>query len=539
MNLNKKNITKCLAFISLSLSVVFQSCDIDLEENAATNNAVIKPYEIQEDLEYGVTGIYGQLRQAAWMTTFYVNAWSGDDITTHKASNKADFREYDQRAVSNGNSRTATNWRGVYSMIRAANTVLASSESLTLEDKTLQDQLLGETYFLRGTLFFHLTRIHGRIPLTLDVSTPDPELTLATQQQVYEQIESDLLTAEGMLPGKTDLGAVKPNSGSARALLARLYLDWAGFQGGDVTKYADAASSAKQVIDNKATHGFELVDDFDDIFKSNNRFNSEGVWSIAYCSSCGLANRKYGKLGLPGDFAGWQETFAEIRFFEDFPDSPRKDATYHSEIPVNVEIVDGSEKITVTSDPSSADKMIPWTEFKDQQNPLFKKIVGPWEDNIFGVFETDRNDFYMRYAEVLLIYAEASGRSGNVTADSWEALNMIRRRAEGLPYATPNAGVDLTSGDIAELAFTERKWEFAGEFLRWYDLVRMERVSDALSNRAPQSSIGTIYDTDGNPTATPITTASNPVLGSLGTDNYFVGIPAGEIAKHPALGATD
>ena len=46
-------------------------------------------------------------------------------------------------------------------------------------------------------------------------------------------------------------------------------------------------------------------------------------------------------------------------------------------------------------------------------------------------------------------------------------------------------------GDLAELAYTERKWEFAGEYMRWNDLLRMERVQEALSNRNPQVSIGT------------------------------------------------
>lgn len=538
-NRYKKYTTKIFALLAISSSLVFQGCDVDLEEDPAINNSVIKPYEIQEDLEYGVSGIYGQLRSAAWMTTFYVNAWSGDDITTHKASNKADFREYDQRAISNDNSRTATNWRGIYSMIRAANTVLESSKDLVLVNTELQNQLKGETYFLRGTLFFHLTRIHGRIPLTLDVSSPDPEVTLATQDAVYKQIEEDLQLAESLLPAKTTSGAVRPNAGSARAMLARLYLDWAGFQGGDATKYADAAASAKQVIDNKATHGFELVEDFSELFTLNNRMNEEGVWTIAYCASCGLANRKYGKLGLPSDFAGWQETFAEIRFYEDFPDSPRKDATYYDELPVDKVLDENGawikNKYAINAN-GDEELMLPWTQFSDQLNPLFKKIVGPLNDGIYTGFQTDRSDFYMRYAEVLLIYAEASGRSGNVTPQAWEALNMVRRRAEGLPFDTPDAGVDVTSGDIAELAFTERKWEFAGEFLRWNDLVRMQRVSDALGNRNPQTSIGTIYDENGDGSPMPLTSASNPILGGLGTDNYFAPIPAGEIVKHPALG---
>jgi len=514
--------------IALALVVPFQGCELD-EDPGASQLAVL-PYTSLAELELGVNGIYGQLRQAAWMTTFYVNGWSGDDMTTHRASNKADFREYDQRFITPDNSRSFSNWGSVYSMVRAANTVLANAEGLQLPDQASQDRLIGETYFLRGLMFFHLTRIHGKIALPLTVE-PDPEIALASQLEVYQQIESDLIQAEALLPETSNLGASRPNAGSARAILARLYLDWAGFPEKDNSKYAEAASSARQVIDNAGTHGFALVEDMGSLYTLAGRFNTEAIFTIAYCNDCGIANRKHGKLGLPADYGGWQETFAEIRFFEDFPEGPRKDATYHTAVPVDA---NGN----ATSDVANAADFVPWTEFKDQQNPVFRKIVGPFEDNIWPGFQSSRNDYYMRYAELLLIYAEASGRSGNVTPDAWEALNMVRRRAAGLPVDVPDGSVDVTSGDIAELAFTERKWELAGEYLRWNDLVRMERVEEALGGdaRDPQVSIGTIFDENGNPTPVPLTEPSNPILGSLGTDNYFAPIPAQEIEKNPNLG---
>ncbi|MEM9672454.1 MAG: RagB/SusD family nutrient uptake outer membrane protein [Bacteroidota bacterium] len=511
-----------------TMAVAFQGCELD--EDPGSSQLAVIPYETIAELELGVNGIYGQLRQASWMTTFYVNGWSGDDMTTHRASNKADFREYDQRFITPENSRSFNNWGAVYEMVRAANTVLANIEGIQLSDQAAQDRLIGETHFLRGLMFYHLTRIHGEIALPLSV-VPDPEIALSSQIQVYEQIESDMLMAEALLPVSSNLGTSRPNKGSARAILARLYLDWAGFPVKDNSMYTEAASSAKQVIDNAAGHGFALVEDMGSLYTLEGRFNSESVFTIAYCNDCGLANRKHGKLGLPADYGGWQETFAEIRFFEDFPEGPRKEATYHEAVPVDA---NGN----ATSDVANAAEFVPWTEFKDQQNPVFRKIVGPFEDNTWPDFQSSRNDYYMRYAELLLIYAEASGRSGNVTADAWEALNQVRRRAAGLPPTVPDASVDVTSGDIAELAFTEKKWELAGEYLRWYDLVRMERVEDALGGNArnPRVSVGTVFDENGNPTPVPLTAPSNPILGSLGPDNYFAPIPAQEIERNPNLG---
>lgn len=523
-------------FAILILAMTFSGCEqFNIDENPGASQLAVLPYGSIEDLQLGVTGIYGKFNEGnARMTTFYVNGWSGDDMTTHRASNKADFREYDQRAITSDNSRTADNWAAVYAIVRAANTVLSSVEGQQLSDSDAQNKLIGETHFLRGLAFYHLARIHGRIPLVLDVD-PYARPELATQLEVYTQIESDLLQAESLLPVSSNLGASRPNSGSARAILARLYLDWAGYPIKDNSKYAEAASSAKQVMDNAASHGFALMEDVSSLWTMANRFNTESLFTIAFCADCGLANRKYGKLGLPGSAPtnGWQETFAEIRFFEDFPEGARKEATYHQAVPLDK---DGN---IITDEATPIADFLPWTEFVDQQNPVFRKVVGPFEDNIWGGFESDRNDFIMRYAELLLLYAEASGRAGTAGADAWEALNMVHRRAAGLPFGAPDPS-DLTAADgsIEELAFTERKWELAGEYLRWYDLVRMERAQEALggSARDPRISIGTTYDADGNGTPIPLTAPSNPILGSLSPDNYYAPIPKAEIEKNPNLG---
>ncbi|MEM1359799.1 MAG: RagB/SusD family nutrient uptake outer membrane protein [Bacteroidota bacterium] len=511
------------------LGLALWGCEnFDLNEDPARSQLAVLPYENISELELGVTGAYDRMWAGLRMTTAWVSAWGGDDLTTHRASNKADFREYDKRAVTNGNARTQGTWNGVFAAIRAANTVLENAEGVELPERAEQDRLVGEAHFIRAYCYHHLIRVFEELPVITSV-TPDFDITLSSREAVFAQIESDYLAAESLLPVSSTPGATRPNSGSARAFLARLYMDWAGFPTNDTGKYAQAASSAKQVIDNAANHGFSLVPDMATLYTLAGAANSEGVFTLSHCQPCGRGNRKTGKLGLPGDLGGWQESFAEIRFFEDMPENYRKEVTYHTDIPVNAA---GNRAV---ANPADAASILPWTEFKDQQNPVFAKITGPWEDDIFNGFQNSRADYIMRYAEVLLTYAEASGRAGNVTDAAWEALNMVRRRSENLPVDDADPSVDLTSGDIAELAYTERKWELAGEYQRWYDLVRMQRVEQALSNRNPRVSIGTVFDADGNPTPTPLTEASNPITGSLGTDNYFAPIPPDELEQLPGL----
>jgi len=95
-------------------------------------------------------------------------------------------------------------------------------------------------------------------------------------------------------------------------------MDWAGFPLKDNSKYAMAASSAKSVMDNAGSHGFGLEQDLAKLWSLAGRFTQEGVFTIVYSQQGGnLSNRKMGKLGLPSDpgLNGWQENFAEIRFF--------------------------------------------------------------------------------------------------------------------------------------------------------------------------------------------------------------------------------
>lgn len=253
-------------------------------------------------------------------------------------------------------------------------------------------------------------------------------------------------------------------------------------------------------MDNAGAHGFGLMDNVADLWKVENRFNKESLFTLTYCTTTtgcpnnSLANRKYARLGLPADLGGWNETFAEIKFFQDFPEGPRKEATYRTDLD--------------------------WENFNAQKSPVFAKVTGPVGDLPQGSFQTERNDFFMRYASILLIYAEASGLSGNETPEAWEALNKIRRRAAGLPFNTPDPSIDVTSGNLADLAFEERKWEFAGEYVRWFDLVRREKVEEALSVRdIPDAPIP----------------EHNPIIGSLETSNYLAPIPADAVAKNPNL----
>lgn len=495
-----------ITVLFLCIMTLFIAC-VDLDEDVAAARLDPSNLTSKEALEASITGAYKAVGASAKWAQFWINSFGGDDLTTHSGKNKIAFREADRRTLTSASARINTAWEESYKIIKAVNNIIENKDNFIDSDQDAIDAMIGEAYFLRAFSYFHLTRTFGRVPLNLTVEI-EPDLGLSEIVDIYTQIESDFISAESLLPAKYSgvNAAIRPNNGSARAMLAKLYLHWAGWPLKDNSKYALAASSAKKVIDNSSTHGFELVPDMNTLWSitDENRLNSEIVWGVAHCVECNnsYANRHTGKLGYSSSVGGWNEIFAEIKFMEDFPDGPRKEATYVTEGKLKKDDSDGIHK---------KGDIVNWRIFDDEAHPSFKKVTGHLSEISTGNSSTGMTTYFMRYADLLLIYAEAEGRSGGNSADAWEALNKVRRRAYG------EGTTDLNSGDLAELAYIERKWELAGEYIRWGDLVRMERVATALGNRSSEELVG-------------------PVTGDTSTNNYFSPIPQTEIDKAPQLG---
>jgi hypothetical protein len=491
---------KMKAFIAMVMggTILLTSC-VDLDEDL--KEAKLDPsltLNSAEAMEASMVGSYRALTVAATWAQFWLNSYGGDDVTTHSGKNKIAMREADLRKLTSISERIHTAYEEPFKVIKGVNHIIANPLKIE-EDQIKIDRLMGEAYFLRAFSYFHLTRTFGKVPLKLNTKFGE-KLQLAEIKDIYIQIEKDFKMAVSLLPDKYPgvPAAIRPNKGSAKAFLAKLYLHWAGWPLKDNSKYALAASTAKEVIDKAADHGFALVDDMGTLWSvaDENRFNSEIVFGIGHYPDLSnkYANRHSGRLGYPGsDAKGWAEIFAEIAFFEDFPAGARKDATYRTEL-----VFEGVTKH--------------WTEFKDEAHPMFLKVTGYQSEIKTNNSVTAMTTYFMRYADLLLLYAEAEGRSGGNAADAWEALNKVRRRA----YKDDAGYTDIVSGDLAELAYTERKWELAGEFKRWDDLVRMERVESALANRSDQELV-------------------KGGFGDLSTANYFVPIPASELDKAPWL----
>ena len=474
----------------LSIFILATACSKQLEEDP--QGLVLGSAGISNlaGLESALTGAYGSL-MVPWESGFttvsqIAMSMGADDLTTHPSSNKEEFREFDRFNVADLNSRMVPIWRGCYKTIQSTTNIINNYMAVTDgTDATIQP-IVGEAYFLRALCYYWLTRFWGAVPIipSETYSTEYLSLTKSQPAEIYKLVEADLAKAEAWVPN-TRRAPGRPNKGSVKALLADVYLTEGGWPIKDASKYALAAGKAKEVIDAKATYGIDLYQGgFLKIFAGGTTedvfaFYTRGQW-ITY-------NSFYGVSTMPDEEAGWSDFFPELNFFNNFPAGSRKEATFSTSFVIN-------------------GNTVPWQSL-GVKHPFYKKFT--IQSGTTATYMSANPIIMIRYAHVLLTYAEAQARSGTVNDDARNAINAVRKRA-GLLDLPAN----LSPDDFVKAVIDERAWEFAGEWNRWFDLVRLEKVEEANANKHPD---------DLKPN------------GAITKANYILPIPGADVLVNPNL----
>ncbi len=473
----KKNINYIFRGLFLLMLFAAQPACVDLEEDTSS---VLSIENLRS--ESGVTAALAPVYRS--MLTAYthphaggVPTWGGDDRTTWWAGNKSPLRVFDRFDYGSGENSDILwldrGWNAYWEVIYHANTLIQGLKTSTAPESVIKSAD-GEARFLRALAYFHLVRTHGNMPRILDGDTPTGEEERATVEQNYLHMEEDLLIAESSLPGPGAVSSIgRVSSGAAKALLADLYLTWAGWPLKDASKLQAAAAKAKEVMD----MGYYELLPIDQLWELSNENSKESVFSMQFSEVEDLRN------GWPAatsfhEARGWSDLYPELRFFNDFPEGPRKDYTFHTEIPQRG-VKQG--QIFVKDPPTK-----PWQE-SQRMHPMYRKFTISENLNLGGRTAGYRAFEVIRYAEVLLIYAEAQARIGE-NGSSVEALNQVRRRAAGLPYDAPDATVDVSTATVNEI-LDEKGWELAAEYKRWYDLIRSETLEEIAAKRDPSENV--------------------------------------------------
>lgn len=443
------------------------SCADFLEEE--TRGKVFDNVLVSENgLESALTGAYKGLN-SCWDCGFS-NGWAtemtlgGDDLTCPPGTGNT--QEYDRYDVKNTNSSAAPTYKGCYKTIQGANNVLANADACNAPQNVV-DVIKGEAYFLRAFSYFWLVRCHGSVPLITDAvfSTEMLSAEPAPVKDIYTLIEEDLENAASLLDDSRRNGELgRPNKGSALGLLAEVYLAEAGWPLKETEKYALAASTAKQVLDNRSRYGFDFEDSFSVLYWNNDADtgNKEDIFAIPCNLDNGSNNNAmYGFWSYPGEIGGWDVVFAEYTFYNEFPEGIRKEATFATEF---------------TSDNGTH---YHYTELKNP-HPYYKKLMKDETAPGFYQFNSAIPMRMLRFTQTALTYAEAKARSGQPDDLAYECLNFIRQRAGLSSYS------GLSAADFADKCVDERAWELCGERVRWFDMVRLEIVKDVVAKKDPR-----------------------------------------------------
>jgi hypothetical protein len=471
-----KYINKIIALVVLLF--ISQAC-AELDEDTSSI-LTIDNLGSESDIVAALTPVYRQTSQS--YRDFHNQrspTFGADDLTTWWGGNKAPLRVFDGFDYGSGENSDINwldyGWINYWKSIYYANTVIEGLKTSTAPEDIIK-MGDGEARYLRALAYFHLVRTHGNMPIILDGYVPTGDEERATVLANYQHIEADLLIAEANLPGPesvTNVGRV--SAAAAKTLLADLYLTWGGWPVNDNSKYQMAATKSKEVIDTWGGY-FELLP-IADLWLLENENSKESVFSVQFSQAEDMAS-SYAASTSFHEARGWSDAFPELQFFNDFPEGARKVATFRTEIPQR----GFSQGAIFTKDPATKHYTV-----SQRFHPMYKKFNIGEDLTVGGRTISYRSMEAYRYAEVLLIYAEAQARGGE-TAASIEALNQVRRRAAGLPYMTPDNSVDVATATVDDI-IAERGWELAGEYKRWFDLIRSEKLEQIAALRDPAENV--------------------------------------------------
>jgi hypothetical protein len=540
-----------LLAICLFLAV---SCNDFLEEDAKGRLLTNTAFTQKSDLEGAVNVLYRQVSRATFGLTEFIHAQVGDDLSTHRASNKAMIREWDKYDISTGNDRLLNCWKSKYLAIKAANFILTGAEGTPGATQEELDYALGQAHFWRAWAYFYLVRAYGPLPKSV-TTEPEYDLPLSTVAEIYDLIVSDLKAAEQKLPTNyttvpESMNGVNvvANKGAVQAVLSYVYMTMAGWPLNKGAEYYNlAAAEALKVIDGaeNGTYYYQLYDEYWKIHSKQENFkNKEAICAVYYSMVIGDGDDSEAARGVindtPGCSGGWDDTQAEIGFWVGFPDGPRKTATY-PEWTYN-----------------SGDKQVYrwWSDMLPDENrrPFFGKSAFPDGDGEYD-FTKPRGEQangwgvqihqLVRLAEVYLFYAEAVGRSGQINARAIELLNKVRNRADGYgPVAVRPVGQNvypagMSAIELAEAAYDEHGWEIAG----WYwgaiapranDMQRMDRIKNHFATRKTNPEY-TFTNPDTGETVRVSEHDALRVEGEWSQSKMFAPYPEQDIRRNPLL----
>ncbi|MFK7973031.1 MAG: RagB/SusD family nutrient uptake outer membrane protein [Bacteroidia bacterium] len=427
--------------------------------------------------------MYGEIRSD--------NANAGGDPSDN---DQPGWQEFDDFRNTNTNTVIQSMYRRYYVGIFRANLVIFKPEI----SSPLIDRYQAEAKFLRAYYHFELFRHFGPVPVVTRELTPaDVDLERNTMSEVFTAIEQDLLDAIQQLPISVSSGEEgRITRGAAQALLGKAYLYWGDLLNDDQQKFDQAAAQLKEVVQSGA---YELEDDFHNLFIFGLKNPRESVFEI---QKSNLAPSDWGWFegiegngivqlcgvrGLCDDHPQYETGWGFLLPTSSLVDSYLDDDLYRLDAAViSVEEIqqdiDSAGATCVTAVDVTQSNPIDYTGYWQEKFANYKSYEG---NNVNGGdpnLTKDANIYVIRYADVLLMLAEALHRGSGTDNEAMIYVDEVRERAAGPgdntgTFNTVSQIMSQQGWSLLEAIWYERRAELAMEGDRWFDLVRTGRAT--------------------------------------------------------------
>ncbi|MEO6526416.1 MAG: RagB/SusD family nutrient uptake outer membrane protein [Gemmatimonadaceae bacterium] len=473
---------KRLSLTALALTFALAGCKEMLTETPKNFLTTDSYYRTPADIEAATLSAYQPLRDGnVWNRWLLWDVEMGSDVTRINPD-EPNFGTYHPGLLlwTPTDGSVVNPWNGLYASIFRANLVLGNASNVTFPNATLQKQLVAEAKFVRAYDYLMLTKAYDDVPLllTLEDHSAAASKSRTAVEQIHQQLIKDLTEAEADLPdAPTQLG--RASKGAAQMVLADLYQWRSSFL--KKSEWTQSSAAAKKVIDNAR---WGLTDDFLAAFLPANKGNKEIIWLLVSSGIDGRSSSDPGCNWLPRELgfgsAGGCEVVGQPTkwHYESYlcstPDPLTFNASGRIADTTKVKTCDYRKQVSYRHGGCSASSAIGCIVFKWPNLYKFR----PTNRGIGGPSDVDFPLY--RYAEAMLIYAEAQNELGN-SAVAVAVINQLRaraRKADGVtPLAEPHdygtkAGEAIDKLSVREAIYQERNWETAGEGKRWFDQVR-------------------------------------------------------------------
>ncbi|MCQ2153233.1 MAG: RagB/SusD family nutrient uptake outer membrane protein [Bacteroidales bacterium] len=449
----KTNIKLSVIPVLCIVLLMFTACDKFLTQYPQSENTTEIFYKSQQDFEYAIAGVYAA-QQPLFSSTGGVIRLSitrSDDLRIRTDDGYCDNND---KFIDGANASTISAvWQGVYKMIYRSNAILDRIDSVKFNDETLKKYIKGEALALRAWSYYTLGTWFGGVPridkvLTLAETYKVPR---STQQETLDYAKSDYEAAIELLPD-----------------------EWSGNNKGRITKYAAMGGLARLLMFNRdwvnasnylgqimESGKYGLAEKYEDCFSDAFNNTKERLWEVQFMTGVAGEGNILGNSFIPEKVDSMYVAGCKL---------PGSSAA----VIVSTDFVNAYEE----GDKRKEQTLV--TDFSYGGSITHEYYCRKWLHATKTPINHDgfgMNIPIIRYADVLLMYAECKNELGTLTqADLDKTLNAVRKRA-GLNE------VELSGPDVDGIRnkiIRERRMEFAFEGLRWWDLVRWGKAKEVM-----------------------------------------------------------